>query len=110
MKTITKFVLVIIVLLSFVSSNANENQKNLWKGKIECENGTKVIKNPEEPLYSEDIFELEEELSIGEAEGKEEYMFSLVRSIAVDNEERIYILDRKEFNVRVLWMLLILCG
>jgi hypothetical protein len=52
-------------------------------------------------MYGEDVFSLEEELSIGEAEGREEYMFSEIVTIAVDDEERIYIADRKETHIKV---------
>lgn len=76
-------------------------QKAEWKGTIEEENGVKVIKNPKEPMYGEDVFSLEEELSIGEAEGREEYMFSEIRSIAVDDEEKIYALDIMAAHVKV---------
>ncbi|MFQ5722657.1 MAG: hypothetical protein ACE5GI_09215 [Candidatus Aminicenantales bacterium] len=51
--------------------------------------GIPMVKNPEEPMYGEDVFILEEELSIGEAAGKEEYMFSEIQAIVVDDEGRI---------------------
>ncbi|MDH5385785.1 MAG: 6-bladed beta-propeller [Candidatus Aminicenantes bacterium] len=60
-----------------------------------------IVKNPKEPMYGEDVFSLEEELSIGEAEGREEYMFSQIRSIAVDDVGRIYVLDAREAHVEV---------
>jgi hypothetical protein len=44
---------------------------------------------------------LEEELSLGEAEGREEYMFSLIRSISVDENERIYVLDFEESHIKI---------
>jgi len=47
------------------------------------------------------VFSLEEELSVGKAEGREEYMFSEVRSIATDDNGRIYVLDYKENNVKI---------
>lgn len=75
-------------------------QKAKWKGKIELENGVKVVKNPKKPIYGEDVFSLEEELAIGEAEGMEEYMFSQIRDIAVDDKENIYVLDLKESHVK----------
>jgi hypothetical protein len=63
--------------------------------------GVMIVKNPKEPMYGEDIFSLAEELSIGKAKGREEYMFSQIRSIAVDKKERIYVLDTKEAHVKV---------
>ena len=63
--------------------------------------GVTVVKNPKEPIYSEDVFSLEEELSIGEAEGKDEYMFSRLWYLAVDDEENIYAMDQGETHVKV---------
>ncbi len=76
-------------------------QKAEWKGTIEEKNGVTVVKNPKEPMYGEDIFSIEEELSIGAEKEKDEYMFSLIRDIDVDNEGRIYVLDFKEAHVKV---------
>ena len=77
------------------------NQKPQWKGSIDEKNGVTVIKNPKEPLFPEDVLILEEELSIGESEGPEEYMFSQARGIAVDENERIFVLDYKESHIKV---------
>lgn len=76
-------------------------QKAEWKGTIEEMDGVTIVKNPKEPMYREDIFVLEEELSIGEGIGREEYMFSEVASVATDEEERIYVLDSEECNVKI---------
>jgi len=76
-------------------------QKELeWKGTIEKVNDVIVVKNPKEPMYGEDIFSLEEELSIGE-EGREGYIFSQIRSVAVDEDDRIYVLDSKEAHIKI---------
>jgi hypothetical protein len=76
-------------------------QKAEWKGKIEKENGVKVIKNPKVPIYKANILTLEEELSLGGTEAKGVYSFSQIRSLAVDKDEYIYILDEKEVHVKV---------
>lgn len=76
-------------------------QKAKWEGKIDYENGIEVIRNPRDPVYKEDVFTLKEELSIGKAEGREEYMFSRLSGIAVDDEERIYALDYKEAHIKI---------
>ncbi len=75
-------------------------QKAEWKGKIEIEDGIKVIKNPEEPLYGEITFELEEDLSIGNEED-ENYLFFRARDIQVDTEGNIYVLDRGNYRLQV---------
>ena len=78
-----------------------QQQKAVWKGTIEEVDGFAVVKNPNEPMYGENVFSLEEELSIGEAEGKEEYMFSSIRAVTVDDNKDIYIVDSKGNHIRV---------
>ena len=90
-----------IFILTFIMAISSGKQKPVWKGTIKQENGVIVVKNPKEPMYNEDIFYLEEELSIGEAKGREEYLFSQVGDIAVDEEEKIYVLDSKESQLKV---------
>ena len=75
-------------------------QKAEWKGKIEVEDGVKVIKNPGEPLYSEMTFELEEDLSIGN-EDDENYLFYRAIDIQVDTDGNIYVLDYGNYRVQV---------
>ncbi len=99
MKTKIKLVLAISLLFSFVITLACEAHKTEWKGEILYESGVKVIKNPEEPLYGEVQFELEEDLSIGR-EDDENYLFYRVRGIALDSEENIYVLDKGNFRIQ----------
>ena len=101
MKTKTNINPIILLLPVFIILVSCGQQKAEWKGTIEEKNGVTVVKNPKGPIYSEDIFGLEEELSIGESEGREEYMFSQARDIEVDKIGRIYVLDTKEANVKV---------
>jgi hypothetical protein len=58
MKRYIPLILFFLLLFGFSIS-----QKPQWKGTIEEENGVKVIKNPNEPLYGEISFNLEEDLS-----------------------------------------------
>ena len=74
-------------------------QRAEWKGKIETENGVKVIKNPKEPLYGEIIFDLEEELTIGN-KNDENYAFYGGLCLAVDKEENIFVLDRANSRIQ----------
>lgn len=101
MKSKTKVVSIILFLSVFIMLFSCQKQKLEWKGTIEEVDGVIVVKNPKEPMYSENVVSLKEELSIGEAEGRKEYMFSQIRNIAVDDEENIYVLDRKEFHIKV---------
>jgi len=67
MKIKIKFLFIMVFLLSIISP-AHEKQKAEWKGTIEKHDGVTVVKNPKDPIHREDVFSLEEELSIGEAE------------------------------------------
>ena len=101
MKNKTYVISIALFLSVFILRISFGSQKTEWKGTIEKENGIIVVKNPKKPIYSEEILSLEEELSIGETGGKEEYMFSRARSITVDDEEQIYVLDSKEAHIKV---------
>jgi len=95
----TKIFSIAILLSALIMLVSCSQQKTEWKGMVEQENGITVVKNPKEPMYGEDVFNLEEELSIGEAEGREEYMFSLIWDIEVDDKENIYVVDMKENHI-----------
>ena len=99
MKFQIKLVLVVFIIFFFAAADAKEKQKPQWKGKIEYENGIKIIKNPKEPLYGEIKFELEEDLSIGR-EDDENYLFYRAMDIVQDSEENIYIADSRNFRVQ----------
>ncbi len=101
MKRKTKIVSIALSLSVIILLISCQKQKVEWKGTIEEVNGVTVVKNPKEPMYPEDVFSFEEELSIGEAEGPEEYMFSNLRHISVDERGYIYALDYKEKHVKV---------
>lgn len=88
----------ISVLIMFIACG---KQGSEWEGTIEEVEGVTVIRNPKEPVYIEDVFSLEEELSIGETEGGEEYLFSQIRDIAVDEKENIFVMDVKESHIKV---------
>ena len=72
-----------------------------WRGTIEEEDGVIVVKNPKEPLYGPEVFNLEEDLIITNVEGKEEYMFQDIQNLAVDDEENIYVSDMKAAHIQV---------
>jgi hypothetical protein len=101
MQLIKKPLSLILVALVFIMLFSCKSQKTEWNGTIEEEDGITVVKNPKKPMYGENILILEEELSIGEFEGKEELMFQQIRYIAVDEQENIYILDRNAGDIKV---------
>lgn len=100
MKSKTKYFITGIVCLSFLFISASGNQKAGWKGKIEQEEGVKVVKNPEEPLYGEIEFELELDLTIGGEEFDENYNFIRVSDVEVDEDGNIYVLDPRQYRIQ----------
>ena len=99
MKNKIKFVSIILFLSVFMMIVSYGQQKAEWKGKIEYEDGVKVIKNPKEPLYGEIKFELEEDLGIGR-EDDDNYMLYKVRDIQVDEDGNIYVLELGNFRIQ----------
>jgi len=75
--------------------------KMTWSGTIENVDGITVVKNPKAPIYSSEILTLAEDLSIGEVEGREEYIFNQIRHLAVDDIGRIFILDWRDCVIKV---------
>lgn len=71
--------------------------------KIKIENGVQVVynpKNPAPPPGSPKSLILIEDLSIGKDE-VEDFIFSEIRTIEVDEDENIYVLDEKEVCVKI---------
>jgi hypothetical protein len=96
------FILSITVFLPlFIIFAFCRKQEAQWGGTIEEVGGVTVVKNPKEPMYGEEVFSLEAELTIGEANGPKEYMFSSLRYLTVDDRGYIYALDYKEKHVKV---------
>jgi len=98
-KSTTRALLSIILMLA--SFTLCRNQQIEWKGSIDEVDGVTIVKNHKEPIYSENVLDLKEELSIGEAGGNSAYMFSQIRDIAIDEAGRFYVLDMKERHIKV---------
>ncbi len=58
-------ILVLTIILSIISFSCNQ-QKTKWQGTIKEVNGVTIVKNPIEPMYGEEIIEIEKDLSIKE--------------------------------------------
>jgi len=101
MKNLTKYKYAILLVFIFVLAETCKKDVNVWRGTIEFDEGITVVRNPKEPMYWDDVFMMEEELSIGESVGREEYMFSQVIDVGIDEEENIYILDFLESHIKV---------
>lgn len=77
---------------------------NAQKIKIKTENGVSVVynpKNPAPPPGSPTKLILSEDLCIGYGEDIDDFVFSEIRTIEVDDEGNIYVLDSKEVCVKV---------
>jgi len=86
-KVKTRSILTFFLIFFFISA-ACEKRKAGWSGTIELEYGVKLVKNPKEPVYGEILFDLEEDLSIGN-EDDENYIFYLkdyyrAKNVALD--------------------------
>jgi len=92
MKIKAKFVLIIFSIFFFIFSLVCKKQKAEWIGEVGSENGVKVVKNPDESFFGELVFDLEEDLVIGNEE-ENNYMFYRVYDINVDSQGNIYVLD-----------------
>jgi hypothetical protein len=92
-----KSALVLFILSVFAFAEAG--QKTEWKGKIETENGIKIIKNPKEPLYGEIVFDLEEDLVIGSEDDDNCYFYRFI-SVDVDRAGNIYVVDWANYRVQ----------
>ncbi|MCX6575088.1 MAG: hypothetical protein NTV82_01710, partial [Candidatus Aminicenantes bacterium] len=71
--------------------------------KIITENGVPVIYNPKQPVPAKGApvrWIPRQDLIIGKSDGDENYIFSALRSIQVDNEGNIFALDSKEDKIK----------
>jgi len=100
MNKVRTFILLICPIMCFGFAQ-NQTPPKEWKGKIEEKNGVIFVSNPKTPIYKRPVCRLDLELSIGEAEGREEYMFELIGGIAVDQDENIYVSDWKTSEIKV---------
>jgi hypothetical protein len=83
----------------FMTSSKNLDQK--WTGTVENRDGVAIVENAGKPVYENSILRLHEEISIGKAEGAEEYLFSSINGYDVDQEDNVYIIDGSAAQIRV---------
>jgi len=101
MRNKIKIITVVLFISVFIILNSCQKQKAEWRGTIEEENGVTVVKNPKEPMYGEDVFSLEEELTIGGEDKDSEPLFIDITYVRVDYEENIYVLDSRDCQIKV---------
>ena len=101
MKGIRSARLLLAVMIPVLLIWACTGPKGGWQGTIEEVDGAVVVHNPKDPIHEGLILELEEDLRIGEAEGAEEYMFTSIRDLAVDDDGSIYVADNEDACIKV---------
>jgi hypothetical protein len=101
MKTKNTFFIVVFFIAASMLLVSCGQQKAKWKGTIEEQDGVIIVKNPAEPIYSNDVFRLEEDLTIDNVEEDEEFMFQDILHLAVDDDENIYVSDSKAAFIKV---------
>ncbi|WP_420635213.1 6-bladed beta-propeller [Candidatus Palauibacter sp.] len=67
---------------------------------VETRGDTTVVRTLSGSVWGADA-RLVPQLSIGEVDGPDEYLFGRIASIAVDDDGRVYVLDSQALNVRV---------
>ena len=92
----------IVFIFSILINTAFSQQKAEWKGTIKVEDGVTVVYNPQDPIFTNNIFFIEEELSIERNSIKhKEAMFQNIVSLVIDDAGNIYILDKKAANIKI---------
>ncbi|MCP2520318.1 6-bladed beta-propeller [Candidatus Aminicenantes bacterium AC-708-M15] len=94
-----KFFLFLLSLILFFSFFCKKQEKIIVKNI----DGVEVIFNPKEPAHIEGVpnkLTLKEELTIGDKD-KDEYIFSRIIDIAIDDMERIYAADAREGHIKI---------
>ena len=98
---VTSILSVILLALCIITSLACQKRQAEWRDKIETIDGVKVVHNFEpDPEESFKPIEFIVDLSIGEEEGDENYMFNDPRDIDADEKGNIYVLDYRECTIK----------
>jgi len=95
---------IIVMIAFFVFSFTSSYLLPAQDVKIKTENGVQVVYNPRNPVKIPGVptkIQVKQDLCIGDEEGVEDFVFSQIRSIQVDEEDNIYVLDSKEVCVKV---------
>ena len=98
---LVKITVVLIFFTNLILSTNCQSDKSKWEGIIEQEDGIFFIKNPNKPIFQEQPFHYELEISIGESENSDEYLFQEIGVVNIDHEDRIFISDWKESLIKI---------
>jgi hypothetical protein len=91
----------ILIVISLLLLSNLCSKESSYPVRTEIVDGVKVITNPEYPRDGQDRYRLEEELSIGEEEVDENYMFNQPQSVRVSEGGSIYVLDARDICIKV---------
>jgi len=90
----------VAILFLWACAACGGNQ-GAWQGQITEKDGVVIVSNPKKPLYENAIIEIVRDLKIGVPEGDQEYLFTEITDLAVDDDGNIYAIDLKGDDVRV---------
>jgi outer membrane protein assembly factor BamB len=92
------------LIIAFIFLTITLTTYGIQDVKIKVEDGIQVIYNPKKPSPlpgTPNEIVLTQDLCIGNEEGIEDFVFSQIRSVQVDDDGNIYALDSKEVCVKV---------
>jgi hypothetical protein len=73
-----------------------------WMGTVRDSVGVTIVENTLQSIWSvDDQWTLEEELKIGAIEGDPDYQFGAIGFIAVDSQDRMYVMDAQAQHIKV---------
>ena len=90
-----------VTILLMLACAACGGKKAAWQGKITEKDGVVIVSNPKKPLYENAEIKIVQDLKIGVPEGDQEYLFTEIADLAVDDDGNIYAIDLKGDDVRV---------
>jgi hypothetical protein len=93
--------IMLISLFIFIFLVISCSEESSYPVRTEIIDEVKVLTNPEYPRDEQVAYQLEEELSIGEDEVDENYMFNQPRSVIVSEDGSIYVLDGRDICIKV---------
>ena len=91
----------LISLFIFIFLVISCSEESSYPVKTEIIDEVKVLTNPEYPRDEQVTYQLEEELSIGEEEVDENYMFNQPQSVKASEDGSIYVLDGRDICIKV---------
>ncbi|MDW7760554.1 MAG: 6-bladed beta-propeller [Acidobacteriota bacterium] len=90
-----------VVLVAGAGCADRETAAGAWKGRIDHEDGVTIVRNPMEPVHPGPALALTEDWTIGGAGASDESILVIPRSLAVDENGNVFVLDNREPFVKV---------